>query len=236
MPTDIEQLKYRISYTFKNRSLMREAVTHRTYAMENQLKYDNQRLEFLGDAVLEIILSEFIFSRYPTADEGMMTKLRSALAQQDALATLARRLELGDFLLMGHGERDSGGGERDSTLSDLFEALLGAIYLDGGLDPARSFVMESVNTVYPDPAELLARLNPKGTLQEYTQRKWSVAPTYEVIDTTGPDHLKIFTCEATVRDFRGVGSGANRREAECEAARQVIEAIAAKDPDIKKIV
>ncbi|MCK4981534.1 MAG: ribonuclease III, partial [Victivallaceae bacterium] len=122
MPEDIEKLKLKINYNFKNKALLREALTHRTYAVENSPPYDNQRLEFLGDAVLEIILSEYIFQLYPDAQEGELTKMRSAMVNQNSLATLARNIELGAFMITGKGEKESGGSERTSTISDLFEA------------------------------------------------------------------------------------------------------------------
>ena len=166
MAEDIEKLKDKLNYTFQNRALLREALTHRSYAVENHLSYDNQRLEFLGDAVLEIVLTEHLYHLYKEYNEGLMTKMRSALVQQDALARLARKLELGSFLITGKGELESGGTERDSTLADLFEALLGAYYLDAGFDAARQFILAQFNAEFPEPHRLLTGLNPKGILQE----------------------------------------------------------------------
>lgn len=236
MAADIETFKFAIDYTFNNRALLKEALTHRSYSAETQLKYDNQRLEFLGDAVLEIILTEFLYHKYPKSPEGVMTKMRSALAQQDSLATLARVYNLGSFMLLGHGEKSSGGTDRDSTLCDLYESILGAIYLDGGLEEARRFVLDGINKTFPEPHQLLLNLNPKGTLQEYSQRKWGQAPTYNVIDSHGPDHSKTFVCEVTIQDYTAQGTGASRRLAESDAARGVIGQIAAKDESINDFV
>ncbi len=236
MPEDIAQLKFAINYTFKDKNLMRMALTHRSYSTEFQLKYDNQRLEFLGDAVLEIILSEFIYHKYPKYAEGDMTKIRSAVAQQDALATLARFYQLGEFMLLGNGEKASGGTDRDSTLSDLYEALLGAIFLDGGLDHAREFVMHGVNALFPEPHTLLLTLNPKGTLQEYSQHKWGAPPQYTQVDLYGPDHMRTFVCEVKVNEFTAQGSGASRRLAESAAAKAVIEIITQKDESINRFI
>ncbi len=232
MVADIEQLKFAVNYTFKNRALMREAVTHRSYAAEAQLKYDNQRLEFLGDAVLEIILTEYIFHKYPTSTEGVMTKMRSALAQQETLAGFARCLNLGSFLLMGHGERLAGGDDRDSTLCDLFESILGGIYLDGGLDEARKFVLFSVEHSCPEPHLVLVKLNPKGTLQEYAQHKWGAPPVYKLVESFGPDHARTFICEVSAQNFTAQGQGGSRRLAESDAAKNLIEIIADTDESV----
>lgn len=232
MAADLEQVGNSINYRFGNRALLREAFTHRSYAMEAKLKYDNQRLEFLGDAVLEIILSEYIYHLLPEATEGRMTKLRSALAQESALAAMARLLSLGDFLLMGRGEKEAGGENRDSTLCDLFEAVLGAIYLDGGLEAARDFALYAVKETFPEPEKLLVLLNPKGTLQEFSQSRWGIPPEYTVIDKQGPDHHKQFTCRVRIGQYEADGSGASRRLAEGEAARAVIEKIAETDQTI----
>jgi ribonuclease-3 len=144
MAKDIETLKQKINYDFKDKALLREALTHRTYAVENSLDYDNQRLEFLGDAVLEIVLSEHLFKLYPEAKEGELTKMRSAMVNQNSLATLARNIKLGAFMITGKGEKENGGSERASTLSDLFEALIGAFYLDADLETVKGFVLELI--------------------------------------------------------------------------------------------
>ena len=141
MAEDIEKLKIIINYTFNERSLLRQALTHRSKAVEAHLDYDNQRLEFLGDAVLEIILSEHLYRKFPRAQEGMLTQIRSAMVQQDTLAALARKMNLGAFILLGNGEIENDGANRDSTLADLFESVLGAVYLDGGLEAARQLVI-----------------------------------------------------------------------------------------------
>jgi ribonuclease-3 len=232
MPEDIEKLKSRINYNFTNKPLLREALTHRTYAVENALKYDNQRLEFLGDAVLEITLSEYLFRLYPNAREGELTKMRSAMVNQKSLAKLARSIELGSFMLTGKGEKENGGCERDSTLSDLFEALVGAFYLDADLDTVKEFVMELVSKEFPDPQKLLMDLNPKGMLQEYSQKKWNQAPLYEILSVTGPDHDPVFTVEVSIDQIKAQGAASNRKHAEIKAAKNAIEIIAQTDPDI----
>lgn len=198
--------------------LMREALTHRTYAVERGLKYDNQRLEFLGDAVLEIILTEHLYLLYPDLSEGDMTKIRSALSCESALAEVARELTLGDYLLIGNGEKECSGNERESTLCDLFEAVLGAVYLSGNLEKARKFVLDILNPKYPDPAKLLISLNPKGQLQEFAQSRWKQVPVYKLFSHRGPQHCPFYEVEVSVFRFTALGSGNSRKLAEVDAA------------------
>ena len=186
--------------------------------MENSLSYDNQRLEFLGDAVLEIVLTDYLFRLYPDCDEGAMTKIRSALVREPALARLARKLELGEYLLVGRGEKESGGAGRDSTLADLFEALLGAFYLDAGFEAVKEFITGMFSTEYPDPRSLLHTINPKGLLQEYSQARWAHPPVYTVLRTTGPEHQPVYEVEVSLRGYVAFGRAASRKQAESSAA------------------
>ena len=163
---DLSELEKMINYEFSNKFILEKALSHRSYSVEKNLNFDNQRLEFLGDAVIEIILTEYLFVRYQHEDEGRLTKMRSVFAQQEALATLARKINLGDYLMMGKGEIESGGKGRDSTLADTFEALMGAIYLDGGLQVSNNFLIPLIEDEYSEPDELVMELNPKGLLQE----------------------------------------------------------------------
>ena len=231
MPEDIEKLKLKINYNFADKALLREALTHRTYAVENSLPYDNQRLEFLGDAVLEIILSEYLFKLYPDAQEGELTKMRSAMVNQYSLAILARNIDLGAFMITGKGEKENGGCDRDSTLSDLFEALIGAFYLDADLETVKNFILEIVKKEFPDPRKLLLDLNPKGILQEYSQKKWNEPPIYEILSVSGPDHAPVFSVEVIIDEIRAPGTASSRKQAEIEAAKNAIVIISEKDPD-----
>ena len=232
MPEDIEKLKKKLGLVFQKPALLKEALTHRSYAVENRLTYDNQRLEFLGDAVLEIILTEYLYEVYPEADEGVMTKMRSALAQESAIAHLARKLELGHYMYIGRGEAASGGADRDSTLCDLFEAVLGACYLDCGMEEARKLVLQLVRSEFPPPHRLLGSLNPKGTLQEYTQHKNGHTPDYAVKSVEGPEHDPLYTVEVTVGSRIASGQGGSRRQAEFAAAGNMLKLIAEQDPSI----
>ena len=224
MMEDIFKLRHNIGYDFKDKDLLLEALTHRSYASENNLGYDNQRLEFLGDAVLEIIFSEYLYRRYPKHPEGMLTQMRSALVRQDSLADIARELRLEQFIRMGKGELESGGNNRESTLCDLFEAMTGALYLEAGLEAARDLLVPMFASFHPDPEQLLEDQNPKGTLQELTQRKWGKAPHYELISTDGPDHDPVFTVKAVLNGkVIGSGTAGKRKTAETQAARNALE-------------
>ena len=224
--SDPVKLQNRIHYTFRNPELLKAALTHRSFAMENHLEYSNQRLEFLGDAVLQIILTEYLFHRYREFQEGELTKIRSALANQDILAEFARDIDLGDALLLGHGEQESGGCCRDSTISDAMEALLGAMFLDSSLEQTRSFLLDLMLKKYPDPSLLLLSINPKGILQEYTQKKYGEPPVYRVIDLSGPDHQPVYTVEVSIRNHPVAQAvGAKRKSAESNAAQKVLDMI-----------
>lgn len=215
-----------IGYTFRNQKLLKEALMHRSFATEHNIKFDNQRLEFLGDAVLQIILTEYIFKRYPDYSEGDLTKLRSALANQSSLAMLARHIDLGSALMLGRGEIETGGSSRESTLSDTMESLLGAILLDSDLNTARDILLKILQPVFPEPADLLRNLNPKGTLQEYTQRKYSCQPDYHLISVSGPDHNPLFEVEVRMRG-RAIASAqaSKRKTAEGLAAQEALNVL-----------
>ena len=196
---------------------------HRSFATEHNIKYDNQRLEFLGDAVLQIILTEYIFKRYPELAEGDLTKIRSALANQSALAQLAVRLDLGNALMLGHGEQETGGRTRESTLSDTMEAVLGAIMLDSDLETARQFYLKLLAETVPDPARMLRDLNPKGALQEFTQSRYGCQPEYHLLSVSGPDHNPVFRVEVRVLGKVITTASANKRKtAEGIAAHEAL--------------
>ena len=207
----------------KGPEVLQEAFTHRSYAVEHGLSYDNQRLEFLGDAVIETILSEHLFSLYPESPEGALTQMRSALVCESALARLARRLELGGRLRIGNGEAEIGGAFRESTLADLFEAVIGALFLGAGFDVCRELLLELFAGEFPCPRELLIELNPKGKLQELSQHYWNRTPSYRVLFKTGPQHDPEYAVEVTLRQWAAYGSGKNRKTAEGEAARSLYE-------------
>lgn len=207
--------------TMPRQELLKEAYTHRTFAVEHNLTYDNQRLEFLGDAVVDTILSEYIFLLYTDLPEGDLTKLRSALVCESALAQLARKINLADDLRIGHGENESGGAFRDSTLADLFEAVFGAIYLSCGLDTCREWLTLLFAEEFPDPRQMLVKVNPKGKLQELSQHFWNCTPAYNVFSQSGPQHDPVYDVEVTLLQWVARGSGKNRKAAEGNAARNL---------------
>ena len=220
---EISKFKHHINYEFKNIELLKEALTHRSYAVERGLKYDNQRLEFLGDAVIEIIYTEYLFNRYPKEQEGVLTKMRSALVKQGALAKLARELGLGDFLRLGRGEQEAMGRERDSSLCDLFEATIGAFFLDAGIERVKEFIVPLIDKYFPDPSVMLNSLNPKGALQEYTQKEFGVAPSYVLVNSSGPDHHPSYTYAVLVKGKQlATGCASKRKTAESNAAETAL--------------
>ena len=228
-----DNLEARIQYQFRQPDLFTEAITHASVRYESKRPVrDNQRLEFLGDAVLQLVLSEALYRLFPYSDEGLMTKLRTRLVSTSALVKMARKLELGKFLIIGKGEENSGGRERASTLADALEALIGAIYLDGTLEAARYFVLRLVDSELKALAAMPVEINPKGELQEILQGATGEAPTYEIIASHGPDHLKHFEAHALWRgQTLGNGSGPRKREAEVSAA-----AAALANPELKALL
>jgi ribonuclease-3 len=220
----MEALEARIRYTFTNPRLLAEALTHPSLAYETQgPHFDNQRLEFLGDAVLQLILTRRIFLLFPGLDEGSLTKLRSQLVSRTALQRYAHRIDLGAYLLMGKGEAASGGRDRPSTLADGVEALVGAIYLDSGLDEATVVVLrlchEEISSLDLDQENL----NPKGRLQEILQATGAPSPTYEMLEQRGPDHRKEFVSKVYWQgETLGIGQGSSKKLAETAAAREAL--------------
>ena len=224
MSGSLKQLQQVIGYEFKNPELLREAMTHKSYAAEWNVKYDNQRLEFFGDAVVELVLTKCLYNRYTGLQEGDLTKIRSAVVNQDSLAKFARSIELGKYMQFGQGEIDSHGSERESTISDAFEALAAAIYLDGGYDEAEKFILTVFNREIPDPLNMLATLNPKGILQEFAQAECGKTPTYQVVQVSGPQHMPCFEVAVFLGGEQlGTGKAQNRKNAEQAAALAALE-------------
>ena len=218
----LNEFQQNIGYQFKQEALLRQALTHSSYAHEKNLKelMDNERLEFLGDAVLEVVSSEFLFKNHPEMNEGQMTKLRASLVCEQSLATCARELELGKFLLLGNGEDLTGGRERDSILSDAWEALIGAMYLDGGFTSAKEFILKYVLT---DIEHKKLFYDSKTILQEIVQADDKGELSYELIGEEGPDHDKRFIVEARIGGTPiSRGEGHTKKAAEQEAAYSAI--------------
>ena len=214
-----ELLEKKSGYHFQNPHLLKQAMTHSSYANEHKAKgyHDNERLEFLGDAVLEVVSSEFLFRHYPALPEGDLTKLRASIVCEPTLALCARELDLGDFLLLGKGEEHTGGRKRDSIVSDAMEALIGAIYLDGGFASAKEFVHRFIMT---DIEHKKLFYDSKTILQEQVQKNWHDGEiSYALTGEEGPDHDKTFLVDLYVAgEKKSSGKGRTKKAAEQDAA------------------
>ena len=229
MDNMLKELQDRIGYHFQDDKLLKKAMVHSSYANEKHLpKYEcNERLEFLGDAVLEHISSEFLFSLHKTMPEGQLTKTRASMVCEPALAFCARDIELGKYLLLGKGEDATGGRKRESVTSDAMEALIGAIYLDGGFANAKEFIERFI---LKDLENKKLFYDSKTILQEIVQSNFKESVSYELLGEKGPDHNKVFEVAVRIGDARyGVGSGRTKKAAEQEAAYQSILALRKKN-------
>lgn len=217
-------LEIRIGYKFRNTLLLAEALTHPSLGFETkQPHFDNQRLEFLGDAVLQLVFTEHLFQLFPASAEGQLTKLRARLVSREGLKDRAVELGLGPFIMMGRGEEATGGRKRASILANTFEALIGAMYLDGGFDVVRQFALRESNQVLQDILKDPDEANPKGELQELLQAISPRSPTYEIVTETGPDHERAFEAKVCWEGLElGVGRGKSKKQAEAQAARDAL--------------
>jgi ribonuclease III len=214
-------LEKRIGYRFRKKALLAEALTHPSYRYETEAsESDYQRLEFLGDAVLGLLAADRLMQTYPQENEGELTCRKSSIASGRALAAAARTLDLGGCLRLGRGETASGGADRESNLEDALEALMGAIWLDGGLKAARRFFDRYIFDRLHSAAPRFE--NPKGLLQEFAQKNGWPVPVYRVIEENGPDHDRLYRVEVTVSTYGYAGEGTSRREAEKAAAEQAV--------------
>ena len=225
-PSFMNPLEKRIQYKFRNSLLLAEALTHPSLGHETQRHhFDNQRLEFLGDAVLQLIFTEHLFARFSTLPEGQLTKMRSRLVSREGLKVHAIAIGIGEYLMMGRGEESSGGRLRSSALADAFEALIGAMFLDSDLETVRQFVLREAE---PDIQNLLhepVHVNPKGRLQELLQALSPRSPVYNVVSQSGPEHQKHFESVVTWDSLElGRGSGRSKKEAEVAAAIDALQA------------
>lgn len=221
----MEPLEVLIGYTFRNQALLMEALTHPSLGYETQKpQQDNQRLEYLGDAVLELVFSHLLFESFPDAAEGVLTKLRARMVSRPALAGYARSIRLGDQLRMGRGEESSGGRDRDSSLADAMEALTAAIYLDCGLEAARAMILRVCATPLAELREQPTEVNPKGHLQELLQARGPGSLRYVILREDGPDHKKSFISQVEWNGLPlGEGTGGSKKEAETAAAAAALE-------------
>ncbi len=222
------QVQKYLNYRFKNPDYLITALKHRSYVYSREQSgvHSNERLEFLGDAVLDLVVGEFIYDKYPRCREGQMTQLRSTLVNRRALARQAREMKLGRYVLLSSSEARSGGRFRHSILSDAYESIIGAIYLDGGLQPVRRFLHRTLLQELSDerPTDDDDSRNYKSALLEYTQGEGIGQPEYRIDSTVGPDHEKVFTIEVLVAgNAVSKGTGTSKKNAEQDAARQAVE-------------
>ncbi|MBS5660604.1 MAG: ribonuclease III [Clostridiales bacterium] len=219
----MSELENRIHYTFKNKKLLHEALSHSSYANEGKRTRSNERLEFLGDSVLSIIVAKHLFTHYTHLPEGELTKLRASLVCEKSLHEFACDFGLGEFLLLGKGEELTGGRERPSIIADAFEALLAAIYLDGGMEQARKFVLQFIPE-HLNPKQAKGLNDYKTTLQEIIQQNKEEKIEYVPIEETGPDHDKTFVVEVHLNsNVIGTGRGKSKKQAEQFAAKEALE-------------
>ncbi len=222
----IRELEEVISYRFKDPGKLLLALTHSSYANEKRSENlnSNERLEFLGDSVLNIITSDYIYKNHPELPEGEMTKTRAAIVCEASLMICANKIELGQYLFLGRGEENTGGRTRTSILSDAFEALIGAIYLDGGISAADVFIKESMKDIYQNINNRQVFRDYKTQFQEIIQKQSDDRISYRILDERGPDHDKIFTAQLLVGDKAyGSGDGRTKKEAEQNAAKDALD-------------
>jgi ribonuclease-3 len=223
---DLEELEGCLDYYFKNPILLQQAITHKSYLNEarEKIQKDNERLEFLGDAVLDLVISQDLLLNYPDTPEGELSKMKARIVSETALAKVARRLEIGRFLLLGRGEEMTQGRTKPSLLANALEAILAAIYLDGGLESA----VQVIQKIFKDDIETLLKTEAftdyKTELQELCQKDYEILPTYTLLSESGPDHQKTFEVQLSIKgNVYGKGIGRSKKEAEQQAAREALE-------------
>jgi ribonuclease-3 len=225
-PPDFTELQARIGYRFRNPELLRESLTHKSFTNEQppgSCGPHNERLEFLGDAVLDLVISHRIFQDFPLTPEGEMTRIRAEVVSEKSLSRLGRKIELGQFLLLGKGEERSGGREKDSLVADALEALLGAVFCDGGIDSVREVAEPLFGEAVSRSALLKEGVDHKTRLQEILQASWGRPPEYLLVEVAGPDHQRTYTVEVVARgEVIGQGKGKTKKAAEQKAAREAL--------------
>lgn len=221
---DFNSLETKIAINFKNPSLLKNAFVHRSYLNEKKdfAGISNERLEFLGDSVLSLVVSRFLYETLPQSSEGNLTKLRASLVRTETLGKIAQSLSLGNYLLLSKGEEETGGRQNSSILANTFEALIGAIYIDQGLPKAQSLIEKTILKKWKELAKSAVSDN-KSKLQEISQRKFRVSPNYKLLEGWGPDHARQFKLGVYIGEkLMGTGIGKNKQEAAQEAARAAL--------------
>lgn len=217
-----------IGYSFRNKFLLNQALTHKSYANEKNMERssDNERLEFLGDSVLGVIISHTLYNDYPGEDEGILTRYKSQLVSGETLARIAKEKEIGEYILLGKGEESSGGRKHVSNLMCALEAIIGAIFLDGGLKASHGFITRVFRSEIQLVKEGKGSKDYKSIFQQIVLKKFKTTPSYKILSEIGPDHKKHFIVEAVVTGKRyGIGSGPNKKSAEQSSAKEAISAL-----------
>ena len=226
--TDITSLQFTLGVNFNDQTMLQQALIHRSYLNENldTVSTSNERLEFLGDAILGFVVAERLYHQFPDFSEGELTKLRSALVRGETLSRVALSLNLGKHVYFGHGEEESGGRFRSRNLSCTLEAVIGAILIDQGFEVAQAFILKILASEFERVIENKLVADYKSRLQQVIQSKYKLTPIYHTVKETGPDHAKIFTVEALAGDMvLGQGRGRSKRAAAMEAARHALETL-----------
>ncbi len=220
----VSELQQQIAFTYRDPRLLERALTHKSYANENRLSEHNERMEFLGDSVLSLVVSELLMNALPGASEGELSRIRAAVVSEPSLAAVAREIGLGEFLLVGRGEEQTGGRDKDSLLADCLEALVASLYLDGGIERAGAFITRFFSDRIDRVQIAGGTADHKTELQELCQERLKTLPEYRVVSESGPDHRKEFTVELSIRgEVCGRGTGRNKKEAEQRAAKEALE-------------
>ncbi len=220
---NLSSLEQLLGYSFKDKSYLKKALTHKSYAHEHAetVRAYNERLEFLGDSVLELIISEFLFAMYPDFTEADLSRIKAYVVQEATLASKAAKLHLGQYLMLGKGEERTGGRNKSSLLADTFEAMLAAIYLDGGYNAARDFIMRNMKDKVMEVSTSNAVLDFKTRLQEVAQADFGGLPRYVITGEKGPEHKKVFEVQVYIKDrLIGTGTGKTKKAAAQKAAEQ----------------
>lgn len=213
-------LEHKLNYYFNNRNLLKTALLHKSLGNEKEYKnQNNERLELLGDAVLDLIVAEYLYRNYKSASEGTIAKLKAMIVSEPILAKISRQIGLGKFLMLSKGEILSGGRNRESILADAFEAVLGAVYMDSNLEDARSFALGHIEQYITHIEEDEDILDFKSILQEYVQKNFKTVPTYELISEKGPDHMKEFEIQVVVGKYKEKAVAKNKKKAEQLSAK-----------------
>ena len=230
MSKNLVDLEHRINYYFNDKNLLKNALIHRSFGNEHKhyKNINNEKLELLGDAVLGLVVAEYLYQKYPEEKEGVLAKIKSMAVSEPVLASISRKLRIGEYLLLSKGEMVTGGRDRNSILGDVFEAILGAIYLDSGFFAAKEYVLFHLKDMIDHIDDFEEILDFKTILQEYCQKKYRDIPKYTLVGEEGPDHRKLFEMQVQIQNNIAKAKGTNKKIAEQMAAKQLCKELGVK--------